>query len=160
MPVTVSVTGLNGAIYAGLPVYAFAGETYTGYSRAADENGQATFTLPVGNYRFRTELDGQEFWSGETNHCTLPGCTAAVVELPLAPPQTLATTIDYSYDALNRLTAADYDSGQFFNYTYDEVGNRLNETTQVGSIDYVYDDANRLVDAGGVAFTWTTMATC
>jgi len=154
IPVVVTVTGMDGTPFAGLPVYAFDGETYIGYSRTANENGQATFTLPVSNYRFRTELGGEEFWSGEQNHCTIPGCLEAAIQLPFAPPQTLTTTIAYSYDALNRLTAADYDSGTFFHYTYDEVGNRLNETTDVGSTDYVYDNANRLVDADGVTFTW------
>ena len=154
IPVAVTVTDSESTPLAGLPVYAFDGETYTGYSRTANESGQAVFTLPAGNYRFRTELDGQEFWSDTQNHCAIPGCLDASIQLPTAPSQTLVTTINYGYDALNRLTAADYDSGVFFHYAYDEVGNRLNETTDVGSTDYVYDNANRLVEAGGVAFTW------
>jgi len=154
IPVVVTVTDLNNTPFAGLPVYAFDGETYTGYSRTANENGQATFTLPAGNYRFRTEFDGQEFWSDTQNHCAIPGCLVGAIQLPTTPPQTLVTTINYGYDALYRLTAADYDSGQFFHYAYDEVGNRLNETTDVGSTDYTYDAANRLIDAGGVTFTW------
>ena len=154
IPVVVTITGLGDTPFAGLPVYAFDGEVYTGYSRTANESGVATFTLPIGNYRFRTELDGQEFWSDTQNHCAIPGCLAASIQLPLAPPETPVTTINYGYDALNRLTAADYDSGTFFHYVYDEVGNRLNQTTDVGSTDYVYDNANRLVEAGGVAFTW------
>ena len=154
IPVAVTVTDSEGTLLAGLPVFAFDGETYTGYSRTANGNGVAIFTLPVGNYRFRTELDGEEFWSGTENHCAIPGCLDAAIQLPFAPPQTLTTTIAYSYNALNRLTAATYNSGEFFQYAYDAVGNRLNETTQVASTDYVYDDANRLVDVGGVAFTW------
>jgi hypothetical protein len=34
-------------------------------------------------------------------------------------------TIDYTYDPLYRLTAADYSSGDYFYYGYDAVGNRL-----------------------------------
>ena len=59
------------------------------------------------------------------------------------------TTITYAYDPLYRLTAADYDDGTYFHYTYDAVGNpvslrtgangRLTEVTPGGSVSYVYD---------------------
>jgi RHS repeat-associated protein len=64
------------------------------------------------------------------------------------------TVITYTYDALNRLTAADYSDGSFFHYAYDANGNRLSETTQAESNVYTYDDANRLTSANGVAYTW------
>jgi RHS repeat-associated protein len=54
------------------------------------------------------------------------------------------TVITYTYDALDRLTAADYSDGSFFHYAYDAAGNRLGETTQAESNVYTYDDANRL----------------
>ena len=118
-----------------------------------NENGETVSRWPEGDFRIRNELTARSFVIGETNHCTRPG-----VPQPWLTAFPAATdphyTIAYSYDALNRLTAATYDSGEFFQYAYDAVGNRLNEATQVGSTDYVYDDANRLVDAGGVAFTW------
>jgi len=41
-----------------LPVYAFDGDAYTGYNRTTDANGQAAFTLPQGNYRFRADQGG------------------------------------------------------------------------------------------------------
>jgi RHS repeat-associated protein len=34
------------------------------------------------------------------------------------------------------------------------VGNRLSESTQAGTTNYAYDDANRLSSAGGVSYTW------
>jgi RHS repeat-associated protein len=34
------------------------------------------------------------------------------------------------------------------------VGNRLSETTHLGTTTYAYDDANRLADVNGVAYTW------
>ena len=37
-------------------------------------------------------------------------------------------TIDYTYDALGRLTAADYSDGRSFNYIYDAAGNVLQFT--------------------------------
>jgi hypothetical protein len=47
-----------------LNVYAFDGDTYTGYSGTTDDAGQVVFTLPVGAYRFRADYDGVPFWSG------------------------------------------------------------------------------------------------
>jgi RHS repeat-associated protein len=52
------------------------------------------------------------------------------------------------------VAAANYSDGTFFHYTYDEVGNRLSMTTQLGTVNYVYDDANRLASVGGVSYTW------
>ncbi|TET34526.1 MAG: RHS repeat-associated core domain-containing protein, partial [Anaerolineales bacterium] len=63
-------------------------------------------------------------------------------------------TIDYTYDPLYRLTAADYDTGEFFHYTYDAVGNRLTQDTHEGSNTYLYDIANRLIEVDSVVFTW------
>jgi len=63
-------------------------------------------------------------------------------------------TIDYAYDPLYRLTAADYSTGEFFHYTYDAVGNRLTQQTHEGSNVYVYDIANRLIEVDGVSFVW------
>jgi RHS repeat-associated protein len=69
-----------------------------------------------------------------------------------------SVTVIYTYDALNRLTAADYSNGDYFHYTYDGVGNRLSQESSLGgtqvSTEYTYDDANRLTGAGGVTYTW------
>ncbi|MDY7075865.1 MAG: hypothetical protein SXV54_02970, partial [Chloroflexota bacterium] len=64
-----------------------------------------------------------------------------------------------TYDPLNRLTAADYSSGESFEYRYDAVGNRLalTETTSLDETSvttYTYDAANRLTSAGGVSYNW------
>jgi YD repeat-containing protein len=64
------------------------------------------------------------------------------------------TNVAYAYDPLGRLTAADYGDGIYFHYTYDAVGNRLTETTPVGTTTYTYDAANRLATVNGVAYTW------
>ncbi|MEW5938461.1 MAG: RHS repeat-associated core domain-containing protein, partial [Chloroflexota bacterium] len=63
-------------------------------------------------------------------------------------------TISYDYDPLQRLTAADYSTGEFYHYTYDSVGNRLTEITNEDSTTYVYDSANRLTSAGGVTYVF------
>jgi YD repeat-containing protein len=51
-----------------------------------------------------------------------------------------------AYDPLCRLTAADYDSGEFFHYSYDPVGNRLTQETHNSTNLYAYDAANRLME--------------
>ncbi|MBL6983510.1 MAG: RHS repeat-associated core domain-containing protein [Anaerolineales bacterium] len=67
--------------------------------------------------------------------------------------QTNTVIINYTYDALSRLTTADYDSGDYFHYTYDAVGNRLTQDTLAGTNTYTYDIANRLTSVDGVPYT-------
>ena len=67
-------------------------------------------------------------------------------------------TIDYSYDPVNRLTAADYDSGLYYHYTYDAVGNRLEQVTAFTAPPitnaYTYDNANRLTALDEQTYTF------
>ncbi len=58
--------------------------------------------------------------------------------LTVTADQLVGLNIAYTYDALGRLTKADYSDGTFFHYTYDAVGNRLTQTTQLGTVNYVY----------------------
>lgn len=99
------MAGETGDPYPDLGVYAFDGETYTGFHGVSDENGQVVFTLPEGDYRFWADYDGFQFWSNTSDHCAVPGCTEAGVAIPggLGHEE---ITIDYTYDPLNRLTAA------------------------------------------------------
>jgi YD repeat-containing protein len=153
IPMTVTVQSQTGSPYPDLPVYAFDGETYTGFNGTSDENGQEVFTLPQGDYRFRSDYDGVQFWSGEVNHCTIPGCLQVLVEIPGGVGE-VSVTIDYYYDPLYRLTEADYSTGEYFWYTYDAVGNRLEQETHEETNTYVYDTANRLIEVDGVPFIW------
>jgi YD repeat-containing protein len=41
-----------------------------------------------------------------------------------ANAELVTRTITYTYDPLNRLTAADYSTGEQYAYQYDAVGNR------------------------------------
>jgi len=77
--VQVTVQDTDGTAKAGLKIYAFNGTTYTNYSGTTDTNGQVTLTLPQGSYRFRADLNGTQFWSGASNHCSVPGCDNATV---------------------------------------------------------------------------------
>lgn len=58
------------------------------------------------------------------------------------------------YDPLYRLKEANYSNGSYYHYTYDAVGNRLTEDSQLSVTSYQYDAANRLTSAGGVAYTF------
>ncbi len=92
IPVTVTVLDTNAVLKEGLPVYAFDGPTYTGYSGVSDINGEVELTLPQGAYRFRADYDGTQFWSGEVNHGTVPGCETATIELTLPVTVTVLDT--------------------------------------------------------------------
>lgn len=66
-----------------VPVVVFDGETETQYSTVTDENGQAQLSMPAGDYRFRAEFNGAYYWSGAENHCSMPGCSEATIQVTL-----------------------------------------------------------------------------
>jgi RHS repeat-associated protein len=87
------------------------------------------------------------------------GNRTGVVESLQAPdslPGTITTTvISYTYDALYRLTEANYSTGDVFTYTYDAVGNHKAQGGPDGTSTYAYDDANRLITLDGtLTYTW------
>jgi YD repeat-containing protein len=157
-PVTVTVAGEAENPYVGLTVYAFDSSTYSGYSAVTDTGGKVTFTLPQGEYRFRADYDGVQFWSGNENTCTLPGYLTDAVTLP-GGTGLQEVSIDYTYDALNRLTGAEYSNGTAFGYTYDAAGNVLTyAATHYGitkTTIYTYDAANQLLSATEGTTVWT-----
>ena len=137
-----------------LPVYVFNEATYTGLSGVTGADGKVTLWIPAGSYRFRADQFNLQFFSSETNHCTVPECTAAVVSTLGMQQVVTEQTIDYTYDPLNRLTGASYDDGSSYAYTYDAVGNRLTETAKDETNQYTYDAANRLASVNGLTYTY------
>jgi YD repeat-containing protein len=107
-----------------------------------------------------SEAQSQQLLAGlEAAQKTLAAPAPVQPETSLATAQQsqlISTTmvISYTYDPLNRLTAADYDGGMYFHYTYDAVGNRLVEATNVLTNTYSYDDANRMIYFNSVNYTW------
>ncbi len=159
--VLVTVTDENGAAQAQALVLGFDGNRFAGAQALTNELGQATLAMPAGGrYRVRADLYGQFFWSGEENTCRLPACTEMSVELQTPQNLAIQQAITYTYDPLNRLTAAEIDTGLYFHYTYDAVGNRLEEAKKLdAALDeivntYAYDAGNRLASTNGVAATW------
>ena len=71
--ILVTVVDTTGEPLAEKNVYAFNGDEYSNYIKVTDENGQVSITLPDGTYRFRVDVDGTQFWSGETDHCEIGG---------------------------------------------------------------------------------------
>src|SRR3989304_3616173 len=61
----------------GLPVYFFEGTTSPGRSGTTNANGEVTLRLPEGEYDFRVDFNGTQFWNDGYNHCPVPGCTLA-----------------------------------------------------------------------------------
>jgi hypothetical protein len=64
---------------ADLPVYVFNETTYTSLSGTTGADGKATLWIPAGSYRFRSDQFDLQFFSGETNHCSVPECTTATI---------------------------------------------------------------------------------
>ncbi|HRJ57435.1 MAG TPA: carboxypeptidase regulatory-like domain-containing protein [Anaerolineales bacterium] len=156
-PLIVTIADELNTPYADLQVYAFDGDSYTGYHSKTDADGQVTFTLPEGSYRFRADLRGTQYWSATENACALPGCESASVTIP-GGFEYSEVTIDYTYDSLYRLTNADYSTGDAYQYAYDAVGNRLTHESTISGlssvIGYQYDAANRLASVDGVNYTF------
>ncbi|MBX3038548.1 MAG: hypothetical protein KF758_16680, partial [Anaerolineales bacterium] len=156
-PVLVTVLDENDHPYAGFEVYAFDGFAPTGHYAVTDENGQASLVLPVGEYRFGADIRGTLFFSDEENHCEVIGCENTTIDIP-GGYEYEETTINYTYDSLYRLTDAEYSNGDWYQYGYDAVGNRLFAATSIDEVladfDYVYDDANRLIEMEEVEYTW------
>ncbi len=112
-------------------------------------------------WQTEAELAGKPYESileGElARRASIPQPDAAFAPLELSLAISVTNVITYTYDPLNRLTAADYDNGVYFHYTYDPVGNRLTQTSSLnqGNPDvYVYDSANRLTSVNGQSYTW------
>ena len=82
-----------------------------------------------------------------------------LLPLPNLPSQqTTSLTIDYTYDALNRLASATYSDGRSFQYAYDPAGNvlQLQQNLGPGTVTtvYTYDAANQLDTAQQGSTTW------
>jgi YD repeat-containing protein len=75
---------------------------------------------------------------------------------------TLTHTIVYTYDNIYRLTNANYNThsagsgqaGEVYAYSYDQVGNRLQQIIAGNTTSYQYDAANRLSQVNGQSYSF------
>jgi len=100
------------------------------------ETGTATMTL----------TPSETSTPSETPTATvIPTATLRPV-IPVGP-----VTIDYVYDPLYRLKEANYSTGDYYHYTYDEVGNVLQSTESIDTATvtttFGYNDGNELITA-------------
>jgi RHS repeat-associated protein len=65
-----------------------------------------------------------------------------------------SSNVIYTYDKLDRVTKAQYSNGFFETFSYDGAGNRRTKTTPQGTINYDYDEENRLKKAGDVSYEY------
>jgi hypothetical protein len=113
LPVTVTVLNLDGQPESGLTVQAYSGDTYVGFSSSTNSQGQVTFTLPAGNYRFKVYKLTRSFWSGASNHCTVPGCTAVQITIENT---VVVTVLDTDGNPQNGLNVQAYTGSTFAGY--------------------------------------------
>ena len=148
-----------------ISVYVYDGENYTGASGGTDADGKFYAWIPEGkSYRFRADQYGLAYWSGAENHCATPTCNAVTITALGFDYTASDQTIEYTYDDLNRLTAADYDTGLYYHYTYDAVGNRTGQETAFVTdpllpptptvTAYTFDNANRLATVNTLPYTF------
>ena len=102
--VVVTVKDTNNAPQAGLSVYVFSGDTYTGQGGTTSANGEVSFTLAPGSYNFRADKNGTQFFSGGssgTNTCTVASCMADSVTVT---DSTVVTVVDANHQPQAGLT--------------------------------------------------------
>mgnify|MGYP000022349473 CR=1 FL=1 len=100
------------------------------FSKTTDENGVAVFTLPEGDYRFRADAGGTQYWSSEENDCTLPGCSATTVTT--SKPVTVSV-VDSFGAAMSGLNVYAFNGTTYAGYSKvsDEYGNAVQEGAQI-----------------------------
>ena len=120
--VTVAVQSNEWTVQHDLPVMVYQDDTYLGISSTTNANGDVHFWLPAGSYRFMAEQFGQAFFTAPGETLTAPDRTWTYILVVGTVNGVAKQTINYTYDDLNRLNAADYASGAYFHSGYDAVG--------------------------------------
>jgi RHS repeat-associated protein len=142
---TVGVTGFAPG------VWTWASESANGESANLVITATGVYTLNLWMREDGLQID-RLLLTTDTNY--IPTGFGPPVTVQSAISTTITRTIVYTYDNLYRLTEADYSTGEFFDYTYDDRGNRLSQTTLAGTTVYTYDAANRLTQVDGQSYTW------
>jgi FtsP/CotA-like multicopper oxidase with cupredoxin domain len=100
----VAVQDTEGVPQEGLNVFAFNGTTYSGKTDVTNVAGEVTFTLIPGDYNFRADLNGTQFFSGGgsgVNTCTVPTCTVDIVTVTAPITVTVSDTGNVPQEGIN-----------------------------------------------------------
>ncbi len=82
-PFTIQVVDKKNTTISGIPVYAFnKNGGYTGIHGTTDLNGQAILDLPNGEYKFRADYEGADYWSDFVFSPNVSSTTIKVGQLP------------------------------------------------------------------------------
>ena len=127
--------------------------TYTPTSTATNTpTATATFTPTLTPTQTPTETPTATATPTFTPTLT-PPFTPTPTPIPSGP-----VTINYIYDPLYRLKEANYSNGDYYHYTYDAVGNRKTQASNISgpltNDTYFYDDANRIETVNGVPYDY------
>jgi RHS repeat-associated protein len=68
--------------------------------------------------------------------------------------QGVPTRWSFAYDSVGRLKADSVNGAIFHAFTYDPNGNRLTFTSANGTVNYTYDNQDRLLSAGTTSYTY------
>ncbi|MCI0555384.1 MAG: hypothetical protein L0287_30945 [Anaerolineae bacterium] len=121
----------------------------------------AKLTSPVTATPTPTTTNTPTATATQTPTATATATSTATATFTPTPIVAGPLTIDYTYDALNRLTDAVYSDGRNFGYIYDAAGNVLELQQNLGpgtvTTTYTYNTANELVTAlqGGTTWQYT-----
>lgn len=91
-------------------VRAFVGATAQPQGGITDAMGDIRLSLPGGSYRFRATRDGLPYWSGASDHCTMPSCTSVELRVPDTTPERAVSwdpMMDGAYDGRGEISPLD-----------------------------------------------------
>ena len=93
-PFVLTVEKAPGAPLSGVPVYVFTSSgSYLNLTKQTDAQGQVSFELSDGSYKFRADYRGYQFWSAVS---AVPGALSGVLSIP---HQDVAITVNEAYQA-------------------------------------------------------------
>ena len=154
--VVVTATDGLGQAIADNMVYAFDEDTYIGIFAETDVNGQATLSLPEGDYRFRTEVDEQYFFSDTVNHCTPPTCTSAQIAIPAVHAVTVSVQ-DEAANPQQDVVVYAFEGATYAEMNYTGISGKSDALGEVnfelpaGNYWFAYQQGDAAVDAGEAA---------
>lgn len=127
---TLSYSGNSRPQVTFLEVDANGGLTHVHTDAPASSNGSITVSKPAGVYRYRLKLCDSAS-SGQATNCSLTATRSISVNISSSRA---SERIDYTYDALGRVTSTKENGKLKSSYCYDAAGNRKQVTEGVNNV--------------------------